>query len=183
MWQYNYNNESTPFGDELMHYGVPGMKWKDHVYATAAGAYAGADLTYKDLKAGAKQYKNAVTAQKQTKALVKATEAKGIADRDNTYYIGYNRKDIAKMRGEKAKEYAEAGNNRKAIKKAAKAYDDYKEATSLKGRAKAVAKVHHQRKQTAKARRTAIRTASKGAKAAAYADLGITKVKQRIPKK
>lgn len=31
MWQYNYTNYNY---DELYHYGVKGMKWKNHVYAT-----------------------------------------------------------------------------------------------------------------------------------------------------
>lgn len=194
MWQYNYNNESTLFGDELMHYGVPGMKWKDHVYANAVGAAVGADLTYKDLKSGANQYKKAFTAEKQMNNLVKATERKGVAGQDSTFYImnsgnysGMDSKNapksdrnyIAKDRGERAKMNEPNLDKRKHrdLIKAAKAYDNYKQASSLKGRAQAVAKVHNQRKKTAKARRLAIRTASKGARTAAYADLGISKAK------
>ena len=31
MWEYNYTNYNY---DELYHYGVKGMKWKNHIYAT-----------------------------------------------------------------------------------------------------------------------------------------------------
>ena len=31
MWEYNYTNYNY---DELYHYGVKGMKWKNHIYKT-----------------------------------------------------------------------------------------------------------------------------------------------------
>ena len=42
MWQYNY---TTPY-NELYHYGVKGMKWKNHTYATR-----------EELEAAKKKYK------------------------------------------------------------------------------------------------------------------------------
>ena len=42
MWQYNYTNPDN----ELYHYGVKGMKWKNHTYATR-----------EELEAAKKKYK------------------------------------------------------------------------------------------------------------------------------
>lgn len=43
MWEYNYTNYNY---DELYHYGVKGMKWKNHTYATR-----------EELEAAKKKYK------------------------------------------------------------------------------------------------------------------------------
>lgn len=45
MWQYNYTNQDN----ELYHYGVKGMKWKNHTYATREELEA-AKKKYKDEK-------------------------------------------------------------------------------------------------------------------------------------
>ena len=45
MWQYNYTNPDN----ELYHYGVKGMKWKNHTYATREELEA-AKKKYKDEK-------------------------------------------------------------------------------------------------------------------------------------
>ena len=55
MWQYNY---TTP-DNELYHYGVKGMKWKNHTYATREELEA-AKKKYKDEKKEFKADRNAV---------------------------------------------------------------------------------------------------------------------------
>ena len=55
MWQYNYTNQDN----ELYHYGVKGMKWKNNTYATREELEA-AKKKYKDEKKEFKADRNAV---------------------------------------------------------------------------------------------------------------------------
>lgn len=55
MWQYIYTNQYN----ELYHYGVKGMKWKNHTYATREELEA-AKKKYKDEKKEFKADRNAV---------------------------------------------------------------------------------------------------------------------------
>lgn len=113
MWEYNYTNYNH---DELYHYGVKGMKWKNHTYATR-----------EELEAAKKKYKTEKEEFKADRKAVYKELKKGRIYQDRTTGrvaagATYAAESIAAQRkkGQSAKAQAEYG--QKVLDSALKKY-------------------------------------------------------------